>query len=53
MADTCECHGQIVWFFDKPTIYVCEACEKTVYYKHEKCPTCKGKLTEFVKKQEY
>ena len=47
----CACHKQIVWFFDKPTIIVCEQCEKTFHFTDKRCDECKGKLTEFTREQ--
>jgi len=48
---TCACDKQIVFFFEKPTIIVCEDCEVTLYYDADKCPHCGKKTTEFVKKE--
>ncbi len=45
----CECGKQIVWFFEKPTVIVCERCEKTFHYKSKFCDICGGKLTRLVK----
>ena len=46
---TCACHKQIIWSFAKPTIIVCEDCEKTFHYTAFKCDQCHGELTFFVK----
>lgn len=43
---------QIVWFFEKPTIVVCEACEIPLYYNVKCCPECKGEISYFVKEEE-
>ena len=43
---------QIVWYFDKPTIVVCETCEVPLYYDVKKCPYCSGEVTYFTKEQE-
>lgn len=42
--------NQIVWFFDEPTVIVCEECEVPLHYTDEKYPYCDGILSEFVKK---
>jgi predicted RNA-binding protein with PUA domain len=52
MSKACGCGKQIVWFFDKPTIVVCENCEVALYFDHKHCPHCGGKVTEFVKKED-
>lgn len=49
-SNKCACLKQIVWFFEKPTIIVCEKCEITLHYEDQKCRICGGKLTKFVKK---
>lgn len=47
----CACGKQIVWYFNgKPTVIVCEKCEKTFYWTAKKCDICGGKLTYFTKK---
>ncbi len=48
----CSCHKQIVWFFEKPTVIVCEKCEKTFHYSDEKCDICGGVLTEYQRKED-
>ena len=48
----CACHKQIIWFLEKPTIVVCEKCEKTFHYTDEKCDECGGELTYFVKEED-
>ena len=45
----CACCTQIVWFFDKPTVLVCEECEKTFHYTAKKCDCCNKELTHFTK----
>ena len=49
--NSCACGKQIVWFFDKPTIIVCEDCEKTFHYTAKVCD-CGKKLTYFTKESE-
>ena len=49
--ETCACHKQIVWFYEKPTVIVCEDCEKTFHYTAFECDLCQGKLTHFVKEE--
>ena len=51
--ENCACHKQIIWFFEEPTIIVCEKCEKTFHFQAEKCDICGGKLSEYVKKDNY
>ena len=46
-AALCNCQSQIVWYFDKPTVYVCVACEIALHYSEEKCPRCGGPITAF------
>jgi len=48
----CECHKQIVWFFEKPTVVVCRKCEKTIHYSKKECPFCGGKLSHFILEDE-
>ena len=43
----CNCGRQIVWYFDKPTVYVCAECEIALHYSIGECPRCKGKVTAF------
>ena len=45
----CACFKQIVWFFEKPTVIVCEKCEKTFYYTATKCDVCSGELSHYTK----
>ena len=54
MADNkaCACNKQIIFFFGKPTIVVCEECEITLYYDMKNCPYCGAETVEFVKKEE-
>jgi predicted amidophosphoribosyltransferase len=49
----CNCEYQIVWHFDKPTIVVCENCERTLYYDYQQCPVCKQEVTYFVKEESW
>jgi len=48
----CACYKQIVWYFEKPTVIVCERCEKTFNYLDKVCNECGGKLSYFVKDEE-
>ena len=45
----CAFHKQIVWFFDKPTVIVCESCERTFYHDITICPECRDEVTYFTK----
>ncbi len=47
----CACYKQIVWFFEKPTIIVCEKCEKTFHYLAKYCNECGGQLSYYVKEE--
>jgi len=48
----CMCEAQIVFFFEKPTIVVCEECERTLYYDCEVCPICSEPVTYFVREED-
>ena len=48
----CACHKQIVWFFGKPTVIVCESCEKTFYHDVKYCDECDDKVTYFTKEED-
>ena len=52
MEHKCACENQIVWHFDKPTIVVCEECERTYYHDVKNCPTCGRPVSYYVKEQE-
>ena len=42
---------QIIWFFDKPTIFACPVCERVAdYYKEQKCKKCGRDMVEFTAK---
>jgi len=51
VKEICACHKQIVWFFDKPTIIVCENCERTFHYTYKICPECGLNLSYFIKEE--
>jgi hypothetical protein len=46
---SCNCVHQIVWYFEKPTVIVCEECEITLDYSKKTCPNCGGEVTYFTK----
>lgn len=47
---SCNCEYQIVWYFEKPTIVVCENCERTLHFEYTECPICKEEVSYFVKR---
>lgn len=45
----CSCGKQIVWFYEQPTVLVCEECEITLSHYQKTCRRCGGNATKFVK----
>ena len=43
----CNCENQIVWYFEKPTVIICEECEITLHFSQKKCPKCGGKVSYY------
>ena len=46
----CNCGKRIVYFLDKPSIFVCDECQITLDSSYEVCPICKGKITIYERK---
>jgi len=46
---SCACEHQIVWHFDKPTIVVCEECERTLWHDWKTCPICGNDVSYYEK----
>jgi rubrerythrin len=48
---SCACDKQIVFFFENPTVIICEECEITFFHDQKECPYCSKPVTYFIKEE--